>query len=200
MIDEGKIRYMRKIQIILMGVLLLAAYGCRNNNIYSEQLKRERELIENYISRSGIVVVDTLPADDAWGDNVYYRVPDYDNFYFHVVELGDTTFVHPGDSICRENAEVETKEDVLLRFRRYTLTENPDTLFYWSTMDSPDPIKFKFMEQSESACTGWQVAVKYMKYNDAQCKIICPSKMGFSEENSSVTPYGYDLKIKIKRY
>ena len=172
-----------------MSVLLLAIYSCSNNNIYSEQLKKERELIENYISLSGIQVVDTLPADDAWGDNVYYRVPDYDNFYFHMVELGDTA-----------EAEIESGEDVLLRFRRYTLTENPDTLYYWTTMDSPDPIKFKYMEQSNDACTGWQVALKYMKYTDSQCKIICPSKMGFSEENSSVTPYGYDLKIKIKRY
>jgi hypothetical protein len=75
---------MRKIQFCILGLLVLVAYSC-NSNIYSEQLKKERELIENYISRSGIVVVDTLPADDAWGDNVYYRVPDYDNFYFHMV-------------------------------------------------------------------------------------------------------------------
>ena len=190
---------MKKIQLILIGIVLLAAYGC-NSNIYSEQLKKERQLIENYISRSGIVVVDTLPADDAWGENVYYRVPDYDNFYFHLKELGDTTFVHPNDSVCRENAEVEAGDEILLRFKRYTLTENPDSLYNWSTMDSPDPIKFKYLEQSNDACTGWQVALKYMKYTDSQCKIICPSKMGFSEENSSVTPYVYDLKIKIKRY
>ena len=179
---------MKKIQMMLMGVVMLVAYGC-NNNIYSEQLKKERELIENYISRSGIQVVDTLPADDAWGDNVYYRVPDYDNYYFHMVELGDTTQV-----------EIESGEDVLLRYKRYTLEEYPDTLFNWSTMDSADPIKFKYMVNSDMSCTGWQVAIKYMKYTGAQCKIICPSKMGFSEENSTVTPYGYDLKIKIKRY
>lgn len=172
-----------------MSVLLLAICSCQNNNIYAEQLKKERALIENYISRSGIVVVDTLPADDAWGDNVYYRVPDYDNYYFHMVELGDTT-----------QAEIESGEDVLLRFKRYTLTEYPDTIYRWTTIDSPDPVKFKYLVQSDDACTGWQVALKYMKYTDSQCKIICPSKMGFSEENSSVTPYGYDLKIKIKRY
>ena len=180
---------MKKIQIILIGVLLLAAYGCRNNNIYSEQLKRERALIENYISRSGIVVVDTLPADDAWGDNVYYRVPDYDNFYFHMVQLGDTT-----------EPELESGETVLLRFKRYTLDEYPDTVFNWTTMDSADPIKLQYKINSETSCPGWQLALEYMKYPDSQCKIICPSKMGFSEESSSVTPYGYDLKIKIKRY
>jgi hypothetical protein len=179
---------MKKIQLILMSVVLLALYSC-NSNIYSEQLKKERTLIENYISRSGFVVSDTLPADDAWGDNVYYRVPEYDNFYIHMVEKGDTT-----------QAEIESGETVLLRFRRYTLDENPDTLYYWTTMDGPDPVKFDYLVQSKEACAGWQAALKYMKYTDAQYKIICPSKMGFSEENAAVTPYGYDLKMKIKRY
>jgi hypothetical protein len=164
------------------------AYSC-NSNIYSEQLKKERELIENYIGHQQIVVVDTLPSDEAWSDNVYYRVPDYDNFYIHMVEKGDTT-----------QAEIESGETVLLRFRRYTLDENPDTLYYWTTMDGPDPVKFDYLVQSKEACAGWQAALKYMKYTDAQYKIICPSKMGFSEENAAVTPYGYDLKMKIKRY
>ena len=190
---------MKKIQLILMGIVLMATYGC-NSNIYSEQLKKERKLIESYIARQGLNIVDTLPADDQWEENTYYRVPDYDNFYFHMVELGDTTFVLPGDSVSRENAELESGEQVLLRFIRYTLEEYPDTISNWGTMDSAEPIKLQYMVNSETSCTGWQVALKYMKYHEAQCKIICPSKLGFSEENSTVTPYGYDLKIKIKRY
>ena len=176
----------------MMGIVLMLTYSCKSN-IYSEQLKAERALIENYIARQGIVVVDTLPADDKWGEKVYYRVPDYDNFYFHMVELGDTLS-------SAEEAEIVAKETVLLRYKRYTLEEYPDTIYNWGTMDSADPIKLQYMVSSETSCTGWQVALKYMRYSDSQCKIICPSKMGFSDENSSVTPYGYDLKIKIKRY
>lgn len=183
---------MKKIQWIMMGIVLMLTYSCKSN-IYSEQLKAERALIENYIARQGIVVVDTLPADDKWGEKVYYRVPDYDNFYFHMVELGDTLS-------SAEEAEIESGETVLLRYKRYTLEEYPDTISNWGTMDSSKPIKLQYMVNSETSCTGWQVALKYMKYHEAQCKIICPSKMGFSDENSSVTPYGYDLKIKIKRY
>ena len=190
---------MKKIQVILLGMVLLVAYGC-NNNIYSEQLKRERKLIESFIARHNLQIVDTLPADDAWGDNVYYKVPDYDNFYFHMVELGDTTYVNFGDSVCRDNAELQAGEIVLLRFDRYTLDEPSDTVWFSSTLDSADPVKLQYMVNSENSCTGWQVALKYMKYHESQCKIICPSKMGFSTENSTVTPYGYDLKIKIKRY
>ena len=183
---------MKKIQWIMMGIVLMLTYSCKSN-IYSEQLKAERALIENYIARQGIVVVDTLPADDKWGEKVYYRVPDYDNFYFHMVELGDTLS-------SAEEAEIESGETVLLRYKRYTLNEYPDTIYNWTTMDSSEPIKLQYMVASSNSCTGWQLAIKYMKHTGAECKIICPSKLGFEEANSSVTPYGYDLKIKIKRY
>jgi hypothetical protein len=176
-------------------LLLLAgiASSC-NKNVYSEQLKKEEKLIESFIARQGIQVVDTEPTSmEEWGDNVYWRVPDYDNFYFHMTTLGDTL-------PSAKEAEIESGETVLLRFKRYTLEEYSDTIYNWTTMDSSDPIKFEYLVNSEKACTGWQVALKYMRYTDSQCKIICPSKMGFSDENSSVTPYGYDLKIKIKRY
>ena len=173
---------MKKIQLILVGLILLAAYGC-NSNIYSEQLKKERKLIESYIARHGLIIVDTLPAADQWEENIYYRVPEGDNCYFHMVALGDTTF-----------PEIEKEDKVLLRFKRYTLDEYPDTLSNWGTMDSADPIKLEYMVNSETSCTGWQVALKYMKYPYSQCKIIVPSKMGFKEENSTVTPYGYELK------
>ena len=174
--------YMKKIQLILVGIVLLVASGC-NSNIYSEQLKKERKLIESYIARHGLIIVDTLPAADQWEENIYYRVPEGDNCYFHMVALGDTTF-----------PEIEKNDPVLLRFKRYTLDEYPDTLSNWGTMDSADPIKLEYMVNSETSCTGWQVALKYMKYPYSQCKIIVPSKMGFREENSTVTPYGYELK------
>ena len=31
-------------------------------------------------------------------------------------------------------------------------------------------------------------------------KIICPSKLGFTDQNNNVIPYGYDMKIQIKRF
>ena len=163
--------------------------GC-NRNVYSEELKAEKQLIDNFIARQGIIVVDKEPTSiEEWGEKVYWKVPDYDNFYFHLVEPGDTA-----------SAELEAKETILLRFMRYTLDEYADTLSMWGTLESAKPITFQYMVASDMACTGWQVALKYMKYHNSQCKIICPSKLGFSEENSSVTPYGYDLKIKIKKY
>ena len=173
-------------KVVYFALLLLLITGCKKNNVYSNLLKEERLLIESYIQHNSIQVWDTLPADNEWGEKVYYRVPDADNFYFHLVSIGDTTL-----------DEVETGDVVSIRFKRYTLNEYADTLYNWTTADSPKPIKFEYhplVATSEMTCLGWQLAIKYMKYPKAQCKIIFPSKLGFSEENSSVTPYGYDIK------
>lgn len=158
--------------------MLLAFIGCKKNS-YSDLLKAEEKLIKNYISRNNITVVTTEP--DEWKENVYWQIPDagVDNFYFHLVNAGDTS-----------SAPVDSYSTVFIRFKRYGLNEYPDTLYNWTTLDSAEPIN-----TTEYTCSGWQIAINYMKYNGAQCKIICPSKLGFSEEKKSVTPYGYHLKI-----
>lgn len=173
---------MKKIVYLLL--IVLAITSCKKNNVYSELLKQERELIEAFIQQQGIQVVTEEPSE--WTGNTYWKVPDADNFYFQLVSLGDTTL-----------DPVESGDNVAIRFKRYTLTEYADTLYNWTTDDSPKPIKFEYnplRATSDLTCLGWQLAIKYMKYPKAQCKIICPSKLGFSEENSSVTPYGYDIK------
>lgn len=181
-----------KIIFILLAVALCGT-ACKKNNVYSDLLKAERKLIESYIQTHNIHVVDSIEMPTVWEDNMYWKVPDYDNFYFHLVALGDTT-----------QAELEKNEVVCLRFIRYGLEPYTDTLYNWTTLDSPNPIKFTYdplRVTSEQTCLGWQLALKHMKYKGSQCKIICPSKLGFSEENSSVTPYAYDLKItNIIRY
>ena len=174
-------------KIVYICLLLLLVVGCKNNNVYKDLLKEEEKLIASFIKRNNIVVVDEQP--EVWGENVYWKVLDYDDFYFHLVTQGDTTL-----------PEVQANDIVLLRLKQYGLEAYTDTVYCWTTLDSPEPIKVQYMVSSENSCTGWQLAIKYMKYTGAECKIICPSKLGFEDANSSVTPYGYDLKIKIKRY
>ena len=160
-------------KITISALLLSFAFiliGC-NNNTYSDDLKEERQLIENFIN------------------NVYWKLPDYDDFYFHLVQLGDTTY-----------PELEAKDKVLLRYRQYTLEAYADTISCWTTLDSPVPVELQYMVSSDASCMGWQIALQYMKYSGAECKIICPSKLGFTDQNNNVIPYGYDMKIQIKRF
>lgn len=178
---------MKKISIaaLLLSIVFIVM-GC-NNNTYSDDLKEEEKLIENFIQRQGIQVVTEEPTE--WGENVYWKLPDYDNYYFHLVNAGDTT-----------SAELEAKDKVNLRYRQYTLEAYADTISCWTTQDAPEPVALQYMVTSSESCSGWQIALQHMKHSGAECKIICPSKLGFTEQNSSVTPYGYDMKIQIKRF
>lgn len=171
---------------MLLFTVAIIHIGC-NDNTYSDDLKEEKKQIENFIKRQGITITNEEPTE--WKTNLYWQVPDYDDFYFHLVSPGDTT-----------SAEIETKDIVLLRYRQYTLDAYADTVSCWTTLDTPYPVELQYMVSSNASCTAWQLALKYMKYSGAECKIICPSKLGFIEQNSSVIPYGYDMKIQIKRF
>jgi hypothetical protein len=177
---------MKNISIWMLIMSFIILTGC-NENTYSDDLKEEQKLIENFIQRQGIQVVTEEPTE--WKENVYWKLPDYDNYYFHLVNAGDTT-----------SAALEAKDIVFLRYRQYTLNAYADTVSCWTTLDTPNPVELQYMVTSSASCTGWQIALQHMKHSGAECKIICPSKLGFSEQNSQVIPYGYDMKIKIKRF
>lgn len=177
---------MRKFFYIAVLAVLTA---CTSNNNYSKLLKAEKEEIARYIKSNNIKVIYEEPDEDyEWADNEYYQIAGRDNLYFHLVKRGN-----------KEAGAVEPTETVILRYRQYTLKQPADTASFWTTLEQPYPVEFQFLTDYTNASVGWQEAVRLMKYTDAECKLICPSKLGFTAEQTSVTPYGYDMKIKIKR-
>lgn len=181
---------MKQIILLLLGAMTLVA--C-NNNSYSRNLKQEKQTIENYMSRMGYHIVDTLPAIDQWGEKDYYRIPSSatDYCFFHLVEPGDTT-----------KKAVKSGETIVLRYREYTLLQPADTADFWTTLNSAYPTEFTYMtDQTGASCQAWHLAIGLMKYPDAQCKLVVPSKLGFdyASTTSKLTPFGYDMKMKIKR-
>lgn len=178
---------MRKAYFFLFVGMALLSAGC-GNNTYSDLRKQEDKLIANYISRNHLSILDEEPAEDyVWKENEYYKVSGVDNLYFHLIKRGD------------KNNPVQTNDAVTARYKRFALTENADTLSYWSTLDKAYPEEFHYGNTSECECVAWHYAIRLMKYSDAQCEVIVPSKLGFSAEQSSVTPYVYILKFKVKQ-
>lgn len=172
----------------LMALLGAICLSSCNNNSYSAQLKAEKELIEEYISRNHINIIYEEPEYMEWQENDYLEISDY--CYFHLSVPGDTA-----------SKAIEYKDNVLMRYRQYKLTVNADTLSYWNTNEMSYPIQFQFNVSSDNACDGWHYALKYMRYSGAEGKLICPTRLGFnSASNTVLTPYGYDLKMKISRF
>lgn len=172
----------------LLSVLTISS--CRSNSSYSKLLKEEKKLIDNYVSRNNLEIVDYEPTAEQFAANpkLYYAYPGTDRFYFRLEKAGETD----GDSI-------RVSQKVYVRYKQYDLTEYPDTASNWSILDSPNAIEFNFWSDMYSgrgtSCTAWNYAIRLMKYNNSECTIIVPSKLGFESEQSTVTPYGYMMRI-----
>ena len=168
----------------LIGVAVIAM-GC-SGNTYSRLRDQEDKLIANYISRNNLQIVTEEPEiDHVWGEKEYYKSVRYDTVSASRIDTVDQTII--------------ANDLIVARYKRFGLTENADTLSYWTTLDQAYPYEFHYLNTSECECMGWHYAVKLMKYPDSQCEIIVPSKLGFSAEQSTVTPYVYILKIKVKQ-
>ncbi len=178
----------RKHLIPLLLLSLVAVLGSCNGSsqVYGNQLQAEKKLIADYIKRNNINIIKVEPINEEWGENDYLEIDDY--LYFHLVNAGDI-----------DGEPLAYRDYISLRYRKYTLNEYADTISAWTTNDAPSPIEFQIGITSSATCEAWLQAVGYMKYNNAECKIICPSKLGFTDDANSVTPYGYDLKIKVRK-
>ncbi|OIP82941.1 MAG: hypothetical protein AUK44_06735 [Porphyromonadaceae bacterium CG2_30_38_12] len=170
-------------------IIILGFAACTSSNVtYAKQLKDEQQLIADFIAREKIQVVTTMPTTYPWPDKLYYK--SYSGLYFHLKNQGDIT----------STDSVELNDLVSMRYIQYTLTTNPDTTRYMNTLDRPYPTTFNFYDATQTAaCKGWQEAISYMKYSNSEAKLIVFSKLGFQADETSVTPYGYDIDIKIRK-
>ncbi|MBQ3633347.1 MAG: DUF4827 family protein [Paludibacteraceae bacterium] len=191
---------MRKCIFFLLAGLALIAAGC-SQNTYSNLRNQEDKLIANYISHNNLVIVEEEPADDhVWGAKEYYKVQGRDNFYFHLIERGDSVLLNSvGSKVDTVSRKILVNDKIVARYKKFSLTENADTLNYWTTLDQAYPSEFHYGNTSECDIMAWHLAIQLMKYPDSQCEIIVPSKLGSSADQTTVTPYVYILKIRVKQ-
>ena len=184
----------------LIGLVIIAS-GC-SSNTYSRLRDQEDRLIANYISRNNLQILKEEPSiDHVWGEKEYYKVTGVDNFYFHLISRGDSVRYDTISSTRIDTVDLEiiANDLIVARYKKFGLMENADTLSYWSTLDQSYPYEFHYTNLSECEATAWHLAIRLMKYPESVCEIIVPSKLGFNAEQSSVTPYVYILKIKVKQ-
>ncbi len=190
----------KSILTALMGIVVIAA-GC-SSNTYSRLRDQEDKLIANYISRNNLQILQEEPAKDhVWGEKEYYKIRGVDNCYFHLISRGDSVRYDTisASRIDTVDLKIIANDLIVARYKRFGLTENTDTLSYWTTLDQAFPYEFHYMNLTECEATAWHLAIQHMQYPESQCEIIVPSKLGFSAEQSTVTPYVYILKIKVKQ-
>lgn len=189
----------KSILLWLVGVVIIAA-GC-NGNTYSRLRDKEDRLIANYLSRNNYTIVTEEPDDNhVWGEKEFYKVKGVDNLYFRLISRGDSVLVDSLSNGKKDTLDLSivANDVIIARYKRWELTENADTLSYWTTLEQAYPYEFHYLNTTECEATAWHLAVGLMKYPNSICEIIVPSKLGFSAEQTTVTPYAYLLKINVK--
>jgi len=185
---------------MLAGIAMIAA-GC-SQNTYSSLREKEDKLIGNYIRRNGLKILTEEPdVNYVWGEKEYYRVAGYDSLYFHLISRGDSIRIDSISPTRKDTVDltIVTNDLIVVRYKKFALDEGADTLSYWTTLDQAYPYEFHYGNTAECDAVGWHVAVRLMKYPNSQCEIIVPSKLGFSDDQTSVTPYVYIMKIRVKQ-
>lgn len=189
----------KSILLWLVGVVIIAA-GC-NGNTYSRLRDKEDRLIANYLSRNNYTIVTEEPDENhVWGEKEFYKVKGVDNLYFRLISRGDSVLVDSLSNGKKDTLDLSivANDVIIARYKRWELTENADTLSYWTTLEQAYPYEFHYLNTTECEAVAWHLAVGLMKYPNSICEIIVPSKLGFSAEQSTVTPYAYLLKINVK--
>src|SRR5574344_2156181 len=102
--------------MFLAGLFLLLA-SCESSISYSKLLEQEEKLIESYIARQGIEVLETFPADSVFQSNQYYHYPD--GIYIQLISKG-------------EGEEATSGRVIVVRFKQSTLDEYPTEESYWT--------------------------------------------------------------------
>lgn len=160
-------------------MVLVGLVSCQSSTSYSKELEAEERLIDQWLERNGITLLDEFPKDSLFTEKQMYHFTD--GIYFQMFDKGEGDTMVAGDVI-------------ILRYKSSTLDDNAIAEDYWTTQDRPYPNEITYGSTTNS-CKGWNAAFEIMKRSGAHARIIVPSKLGF--DDSQVIPYVYEMKIKI---
>ncbi|MDR2824564.1 MAG: DUF4827 domain-containing protein [Prevotellaceae bacterium] len=177
--------------VVVLGVVI---YSC-SDQTYARQLKAEEKLIEEYIRRENINVLKNMPDENSWKPNDYVKLDN--GVYFHLEKAGVM------------NDSIKKGDLALVRFKSYTLGIPASVVDMWSIIGIEQPPQFVWGSAGQ-ICDAWQSALSIMMRQHSEGKVIAPSKTGFnssnavsswgvSDDESSVTPRLYHLRLQIDR-
>lgn len=176
--------------LFLMAIAAIFS-SCSDTKSYAEKLLDENKAINLYLSDHQVIL--DIPEDTVFitgPDAPFYRLDEDGNFFMQVLNPGD-----------RKNNRVEDNQLIYFRFTRWNLTYlyaygellpegNSTDMDYQAT-------SFRFGNQTLPSSTrygaGVQMPLHYLGI-DCEVNIIIKSAYGFTAEQSSVSPYLYNIR------
>jgi hypothetical protein len=176
--------------IAFVGLCLsVSMTSCGDAQTYARELERERALIDDFISRQNITVVNRMPTEEEFLADTTLFFRSSSGLFFRLDEptnrpLSDT--IVPGDRLL-----------IYARWIEYTLTTRPDTMDFRSMPNFPHGFTFSNVPPS-TAPAAFLEAVRYMRGSGARARLIVPHRIGWNPLGAAI-PFGYDLEIRFRR-
>ncbi|MBR1631690.1 MAG: DUF4827 family protein [Paludibacteraceae bacterium] len=175
---------MKKIIYLLLALVTISVASCTTET-YADELDEEKSQIKDFLKRNNLRTVGVFPADSVFDEHTFYVSSS--GLYFQMTKKGTST-----DTVA-------AYDEVNIRYKKYALKENPDTISTWTTLEQAYPTSFQYLVSSSNACAAWHEAVGYMRYSGSQARLIVPAEIGFPSDQDPLTPYVYEIKIQIKK-
>lgn len=194
--------------LLILVAFCLCFQACEKTKSYAEQLKNEKDAINDFIKKNNIKVISQSEfyAQDSTTDvskNEYVQLAS--GVYMQIVKKG---VVDENGKLLNPNDTVKNNDLVLVRFLEYNILSKDTTL---SNLNDPTMVdEFKYTVSSSSIAgiftqgymlayyqssvpAGWLVPLEYV-CDRAHVKLIVPSKMGQMQALQSVYPCYYDIR------
>lgn len=186
---------MKKAPVIILsfiGILLLTT-SCDKKKSYADLLRDEIKIIDKFIAKNGIVLLDKFPEDTIFKSNEFYRDP-ATGVYFNIISKG-------------ENRKAEEGEEIYLRYDGLRIISAKNDTITFSTLNAPNPSTLIFRGQVTmanksiyaSTTPAWVVPLRYIGHK-GRAKMIVPFTMGSRSETLNYQTTYYDLVSYVFEY
>ncbi len=161
--------------------------SCDKRKTYADLLRDEIRIIDRFISKNNIVVLETFPADTVFASNEFFR-DQATGVYFNIIDKGET-------------GPASIPEDIYVRYDglRLLTLDDKDTTTYSTlqaatanTLTYRGPVTLPTKQMYGDSTPAWAVPLRYIGHK-GRAKMIVPFNMGSRTEISNNYTTYYDL-------
>lgn len=171
--------------ILISSVALISCE--KKSKSYAERLRDEIRIINRFIIKNGIIVLDKIPEDTIFKPNEFYKDP-LTGVYINIIDKGGERKAKPG-------------EEIYIRFDGYRIISAKNDSATYSTMQSENPSTLIYrgvvtLENKDALYGGttpaWVVPLSFIGHK-GRAKMIVPFNMGAQAERQNYHTTYYDL-------
>ncbi len=181
---------MKKIHWLILSIIAISITfaSCDKQKSYADRLRDEIKIIDNFIAKNGIIVLDKIPQDTIFKTNEFYKDP-ATGVYIQIIDKGNSS------------VKAELGEEIYIRYDGYKIISSENDSVTHSSMQATSPstliyrgpVTLSNKDALYSSTTpAWVVPLSFIGHL-GRVKMIVPFNMGAQAERLNYHTTYYDL-------